>query len=174
MWPPVPIGVGLEVEGSISAGLGVVADLIFVQIPPEQSKEHFSASHWTTHAPPIQDCLHSFTLNEQVILPFPPGHPCVQFNESQIISFPEVCSQYVAFLGQVMMSHPPPRQLWKHWPALHCKDLQMPPGHFCKQLFIDDLQSKASQYWPAHSCSQWSYGDVRPHRIEQGDGEQAL
>ena len=75
MWPPVLVGVGLEVEGSESVGLGVVADMIFVQIPPEQSNEHFAALHWTTHAPPIQDCLHSFTLDEQVMLHFPRGTP---------------------------------------------------------------------------------------------------
>lgn len=116
MWPPVPVGVGLEVEGSESAGLGVVADLIFVQIPPQQSKEHFAASHWTTHTPPIQDCLYSFTLDEQVMLHFPPGHPCPLCAVHRITDH-LLPGRLLAARGIPGTSHdvaPPPQQFWKH------------------------------------------------------------
>ena len=69
-----------------------------------------------------------------------------------------------------MTAQSPPLHLWKHSLASHFKDFQTLLRQFCKQLFTDELQTKASQLLPTHSCSRRSYDDVTPQKC----GEQAL
>lgn len=116
--------------------IGVVDDLITVQAPPGQVKEHLSASHWTTQFPKGQIWLHCLTPGEQIIWQFPPVQLWLHSS---------------AFDEQVIL-HSPPVQLCSHRLESQCNVLHLPPVHDCVQFIMEEEQANLSQPPPVHDC----------------------